>query len=261
MLLRMTRTGAVALAVGLLASTPATLSAQINPPDTPASSPLWWTLDPEIEPAQLRARHLDRLATHERYAQAVEAGLAEPLAPDALERLEFYLNGRQHPELLPMWNAFAWFAKTSDSSRGEERTAARLAGHGVSHSGIERIQAEAHALLQESWRIEDETRRAAGELRRMVDAASERGSAGEAREAWKAGDARALSAATGRPRVEIERHLDQARGAKHWATAVASKLVELRQALDASDWASLRHMLKHDLAPKVTSRTIRDPEG
>ena len=235
--------------------------AQITPPSAPADSVLWWTLEPAIDPSELRLLHLDPAANRQRYEKAVEAGLAEALPSAVLDRLTFYLNGSQHPELVPMWEAFGWFAKTLEWGRQSElRSRRRLEGHGVSSSGIERILAEGHALLQESWRIETTAREATLELKELVAGAAKRGKEESAERAWQRGNAGELEAATGRERGELEGILDRSLGGKHWTKAVGERILILRRVLDDSDWASLRHMLKHDVASKISTETIEDEE-
>ncbi len=79
--------------------------------ETPASSPLWWTLADEISPAELRKEFRDPDAHLARYREAVEAGApTQPLNDEALAFLSFYYNRRVTPELTPMWLAFSAFA-------------------------------------------------------------------------------------------------------------------------------------------------------
>lgn len=125
--------------------------------DTPASSPLWWTLSDEVTPGDLRAQFRDEDAHLERYRAALAAGVpTQDLSVEAQGYLSFYYNLRHTPELTPTWLAFNAFASGHLAMAGEARVVDQLTDRGFGPAEIDTIilfadrqEQETAALVQE----------------------------------------------------------------------------------------------------------------
>lgn len=248
---------ALLAAVGLLA--PGSSSGQPLDLDTPASSPLWWTLSDEISPAELRSALRSPEAHRERYLAAVDAGIAQPLAEDQVQALSFYYNRRLTPELTPMWFAFDVFGTAHLQGRGEEHVTGALAEFGFAPSAIatilelgrsqaERSQELSVALGKKSIQFVQIQRRAiearGGDRRSyaLVKRAAERGE---------------LGLLLGSTDVSLET-LSELRAAwlRHPITEIAEDLLpELRSRLSAEDWEGFRRFLLEHVVPAMGSES------
>jgi len=142
----------VVLACTLAAPGPA--AAQPFDLDTPADSPLWWTVTDALSPAELRAALRDPEAHLARYREALAAGVVSaPLTREQEETLSFYYNRRLTPELTPMWLAFQALAIGRLLPQGEDQVRSSLVEFGLSEEAADviiesatRQQAESQAL-------------------------------------------------------------------------------------------------------------------
>lgn len=124
---------------------PAPVTAQAHRIDNPVGSYLWWTLSEHITPEELKLLYSDRALSLERYQQALDAGLEQPLTDDQLNRLTFYINHELTPELAPMWWAFDIFARDwLVPKQQEEVLVTDLSRYRISRSGIDKILVAAH---------------------------------------------------------------------------------------------------------------------
>ena len=134
----------VALFAAQLAA-PGPVTAQAHRIDNPVGSLLWWTLSEHITPKELKLLYSDRALSLERYQQALDAGLEQPLTEDQLNRLTFYINHELTPELAPMWWAFDIFSRHRVVRKQQEEVLVTdLSRYRISRSGIDKILVAAH---------------------------------------------------------------------------------------------------------------------
>jgi hypothetical protein len=237
--------------VTLTALTP--LEAQTTDPDTPASSPLWWTLTDDISPQELRRSFRDRQGNLQRYLEALEKGAAEPLPAAQLDYLSYFHSGALHPELLPMWEAFDAFALRFRYHQGWPDKAPReLRAFGISPQGAEAIISRAHQHLASVDRLILEIGDQQGELMALARRASEVLGDQAVRMALKEHRPEVIAQATDRPLGQVKKLMDV------WEidpTAASSEelLPELEEVLDSEDWGNLRRYLLREVAPGTSA--------
>ncbi|MGH9382033.1 MAG: hypothetical protein ACRD2Z_15675 [Thermoanaerobaculia bacterium] len=226
--------------------------------DTPADSPLWWTLTDEISPEQLKALYSDRSLSLARYDDAVEAGLAQPL-PDSGERsracLIFYRNAQLTPELEPMWNAFRAFynAHLDREFHGDEYVDAiphRLQEFGISPQGANVIVAAAISTEAEVKRRLPEFIPKLSEATLLIDEiysnptrAASAPPVDQFRDAMEARDYAMVAGVTGRPESEIRELVDSYANWNVPYELVAEALPALKKSLSEPDWQGFRRYL------------------
>jgi hypothetical protein len=233
--------------LGLWAVFPGAAGAQPFDLETPADSPLWWTLTDEITPTELRAAYRSHQSHVERYRQAVETGLEEPRSEEALERLKFYINTQLTPELETLGSAFSLFAYGWLPYEDRAATASALAEHGVTAEGAQQVLDIAGRYAQDFRTLADEIGPKHEELIRLQWEILEKSgqheqSKAELDRALKASDAGYFSEHTGRDETEILGLLDA------WkilpsSVLLATTLPDLKAALSAPDWRGLRRYL------------------
>jgi hypothetical protein len=239
-----TRLAGFAVAVALL---PAAASAQPLDLDTPADSPLWWTLTDDISPQQLRDAYRDPGANRRRFREAVAAGLQPPAPKDPeLRYLVFYVNPRLTPELEPLWSAFYALADQLELE-GAEAVELGLAARGISAEGIDRIVAVAQATAAEVRDLVAQIGPLQREFILMVRGVRDRHRWSEESEAAvesavERGDTRYFAEQTGRTEADVARLL--AAGLRTPTSEAAEEsIVRLKADLAAPDWRGLRRYL------------------
>jgi hypothetical protein len=259
--------GSVLLLLFGLVISPANTKAQPLELDTPADSPLWWTLTDELTPQELRSIYRDDAGHLKRYQAAVEAGLASPLDERQKKALKFYYNPDQNPELMPMWLAFSAFATAHLEDDGPSITGERLVPYGISPGGIDAILSVGEEQLQEETQMVEDLKEEGLEFmqvfQRMDDLASAPAEVKEhypvaaarrlthegLREAFEREDVELLAAASGESPEKIARLIWVAKANPPAATA-GENLVTLHARLSAEDWNAFRRFLLE----KVVSR-------
>ena len=247
-------------ALALTIATPA-LQAQTTDPETPASSPLWWTLSEDVSPQELRRSFRDHDVILKHYSEALDQGSVASYSPEQLEYLSYFHSGALHPELLPMWEAFDAFAlRFRYREEWSDRASRELRRYGVSEAGSELISSEAQEHLQ----VVDLKKLELGSQQRdfvelMKSAADVMGKPA-AKQALRNRDASTLARALGKSANDLRRLLIA------WETdptAVSAKevLPRLKDKLSAEDWESLRRYLLAEVAPHTSAIDFDDPEA
>lgn len=243
---------AFALLLGVLGWVPA--GAQPMDLDTPARSPLWWTLTDEISPAELRKEFRDPDAHLARYLEAVEAGVpTQPLNDEALTYLSFYYNRSMTPELTPMWLAFDAFAGGHVELIGEAHATDNLAAFGFGPTAIDTILLFGTRLTRETQEIVEEVGprsvRFSEIQQRAIEArGGDRKAYASVTRATEAQELDLLLPHAGVPRDELADL--RAAWRRHPVTETAEKLLpELRQQLTEEDWERFRRFLLEHVVP------------
>lgn len=241
------------LIAALVAGGGPALEAQTTDPDTPASSPLWWTLTDDVSPQELRQSFRDRKGNLQHYLEALEKGLAAPHPPEQLEYLSYFHSGALHPELLPMWEAFDTFATGSRYHAGWDVKAAEgLRTYGISAAGIEIILPYAYEALARQDRliqeIGDEQREFIALTRKAAEVLGDQA----VRMAMKHRKAEVLAQAANRPLDQV-RKLMSSWEIDPTASTMDALLPQLKEALDEKDWQNLRRYLLHEVAPETSA--------
>ena len=229
--------------------------------DTPADSPLWWTLTDEISPAELRAALRSDRAHLERYLAAVDAGLASPLTEEQADALSFYYNRRLNPELTPMWFAFDVLASGRLQLRGEEAIRQSLAEYGFTKPAIGTIIDAANAQFRDSQQLAKQLAPDTQEFMKIWRLAVERRggekkAGAEVDRAVKAGKLDILAQATGTPNERLAK-LRRAWKRDPLGEATAPILVNLKDTLDDASWDRLRTYLLEVVVPGL-SQDLKD---
>lgn len=229
--------------------------------DTPASSPLWWTLSDEISPAELRTAFRTPEAHLGRYLAAVDAGVAQRLSKAQAGALKFYYNAELNPELTPMWLALAAFSTWHLVSESDERakkaltdfgfdpapTAAILQVRTLQHERSQEIVQAVAAKSIEFSAIQRQAIEARGGDRRAYDAVVRAG---------RSGDIEVLLGSTDRSREEL-RELWGAWKRSPVTETAGELLPELRSRLSPEDWERFRAFLLEAVVPRMSSE-VRD---
>jgi hypothetical protein len=240
--------------------TPA-IEAQTTDPETPASSPLWWTLTDDVSPRELRQTFRDRDASLEHYLEAVEKGLVTLYPPEQLEDLVYFHSGALHPELLPFWEAFDAFALRFRYRTGwSEKAPAELRSHGLSEEGARLVIEEAQQHLRDTDALKLEL----GTKQRDFLALSKKAAAaiGPAgvRHALENRDTRTLARAAGESTEQVQA-LMRAWETDPTATSAQKLLPRLKESLSPEDWEGLRAYLLAEVAPVTSAIDFDDPEA
>ncbi len=227
---------------------PAVAGAQPLDLDTPVDSPLWWTLTDEVSPQQLREAYRDPEANRQRFREAVAAGLQPPAPKDPdLRYLDFYLQPRLNPELVPMWYAFASLSRNWLPQEGRAAIASALAARGISAGGIERVlavAAESAARLQRRYDEIGPLSRDFGRIRWAIldhNGWSEE-SKREVEAAVARDDASYFAERSGRSETEVASMLAATKDDFYYRVP-AEGTVQLNEELDPADWRGLRRYL------------------
>lgn len=211
--------------------------------ETPPDSALWWTLTDEITPRELRATYRDRESHLERYQEAVEAGLMDPLSPVSQQALGFFYHRELHPELTPMWVGFAVFATRLDSKNDAE-IKETMQPFGISPGGMEEILVITYQFLQEERELIAETREDAKKFGALVRKAWQAGySEQETRAARNRNDWAFFAPYGQASEEELRRQLWAAE--RNPPADVSERLLPvLRQQLSSGDWEAFRTYLR-----------------
>lgn len=239
-------TCALTLGLGSTAEAPA------QPMDlaTPADSPLWWTLTPDLSPEDLRREYQDPGATLRRYQEAVDAGLEEPRSDEDLARLKFYTHPRIQPEITTFWEALTIFSQHLNR-RGDEAVADDLATSGISKQGQDRIISSLHRLHSEAEDIMSVSGPKQRRFLLLLIEAKKEGHPEAALEWARANeDAEYLAAVTSVPKAELEDLMDAMKISPSQIASEAA-LLQLKETLSASDWDRLRAHLLEVMRTKV----------
>lgn len=220
--------------------------------DTPADSPLWWTLTDEISPAELREIYLDESGHLKRYREAVIAGLEEPLPPSEAPFLAFYYHPKMTPELDPMWLAWSFFGHAL-IRQGDVEVREGLSAYEISPSGIETILVMGHEQYREERALFDAVRKDAEEFHRIQREYVIRGTVEESRvanrelkDALERGDFTLLRQVSGKAPEELAR-MQEAFDTSPASETAAENLPELREQLSEHDWNVLRRYLLEEV--------------
>lgn len=253
------RLGAL-LALVFVLGNPVAAGAQPMDLDTPAVSPLWWTLTDEISPAELRAAFRDPEAHMRRYEEALEAGaISHPLTEEELSLLSFYYNRRTTPELTPLWLAFEEFSGGHLGLRGVRHAERTLSVFGFSQTAIDTILLFAARQRTESLALVEEvgakSMRFVEIQRRAIRArGGDRRANAIVRRAAEQGVDLLL------PHAEVPRsELVELRAA--WRRLPVSETAEkllpgLRQQLEEADWQRFRILLLVHVLPGMGEQSI-----
>jgi len=234
--------------------------------DTPADSPLWWTLSDEISPAQLRSAFRDPESHLERYQEALEAGaVSQALNEKALSYLSFYYNRRLTPELTPLWLAFYVFAGGHLEFQGAAHATDTLTELGFGPTAIDTVLLFARRQFDETQAIVEEVGAKSmkfGEIQRRAIKArgGDRRAYATVVRASKHGDIDLLLPDSGVSRSELAEL--RAAWLRHPATETAEKLLpKLRQQLTEDDWQRLRRFLLEHVVAEMGPESSDFDEG
>jgi len=159
----------------------------------------------------------------------------------------FYVDPKQSPELVPMWEAFAVFSHAYLRIDGEERITTKLKEYDITDFGV-------GAIIAGAYRQEEEKARIAGEIKSDVR---------EFLEVEKLADA--LAGENARRRAAAQHNLvffSEASGISEsriqqlftaWSTdpradSSVEQIAELNRLLDTSDWNNFRKYLLAEVA-------------
>lgn len=256
----------VGLALAFALAAPSAAGAQPMELDTPADSPLWWTLTDEVSPVELRAAFRDTEAHMRRYEEALEAGVvSNPLSDKALSDLSFYCNLRLTPELTPMWLAFSAFGGGHIANRGIAHAEDTLAEYGFGPAAIETILLYASRQERETLAIVEEVGAKSMRFTEIQrDAIHTRGGDRRAkalvRRAAEQGDLDVFLPSTEVPLSELAEL--RAAWLRHPVTETAEHLLpELRQRLTDEDWQRFRHFLLEHVVASMGDQLVDFDEG
>ena len=234
-------TPACALVVTLMAGNGA--AAQPLDLNTPADSPLWWTLSPDLSPKELRREYRGLGATLRRYQEAVAAGLEPPLSEEEAAHLAFYSNSRLNPELTAMWEALNLFEARVHSNHNEVALK-EFKESGISAEGQALILAAMDRMGTEIEAIGSTLGQKQVEFQLLMNEAEEKGYPAAALDwAQENRDTDFLASVFSRPKGEVD-DLLEAMHTSSSTLSVGPMLVELKGKLPPEDWELLRaHLL------------------
>lgn len=220
----------------------------------PAESPAWWTLSPEITPAQLRDELLDPEKVQARYLQAVTRGLQPPVSEEKLQTLKYFDDGQLAPELIPAWVAYQAFALDLNLDLPDEsETRAQLAPYALTGDSVGVILASTKSFWKHREQLIEEYAQQQQEFVKVLRLARHR--MGD--KAYAAATARedvAALATTARRSPEEIRRLAAAWNRDLGRDATLPELVELSERLSPAEWQAFLDFLRKEIAVH-TSRT------
>ena len=236
----------VLLAVVLLPATAVSQDAA-----TLARESYWWTLSPDITPAELK-HALSPAEAQKRYAAAMEKGTMPALLPSELARVRYYVDGGLTPYLFRFSEAFDAFATNYTHVAGyPDRAHPALVGAGISEAGITAILAAARESAALQARLLPELQPAVHEFLALVREA-EKAHPQEVEAALERKDVGVLSALLGRSRATLQPLFNA--WERDPVEEVSLDTIEiLRSTLSEHDWQGLRSYLLSNVAPLMAA--------
>jgi hypothetical protein len=241
----------------LLGSTAAQVHGQWPAKAAPADSPAWWTLSPEVTPAELRDELLNPEKVRARYLEAVRLGLQPAVSEEELQRLEYFDDGQLAPELIPAWVAYQAFALELNLDVTEEsEMRGRLVPHGLSEEAINLVLASTRSFWERRDRLIEEYADRQQEFVRIFRLARDRMGDAAYAAATAREDAEALARITRRTPEKIRR-LAEVASRDLGRDAALPELVDLRQELSPIDWLAFLDFLREDIAAPTSRKEFR----
>lgn len=220
-----------------------------DPP--PVDSAYWWTLSEDLSPQELYGALQSRERNQQRLREAIEEGRYEVIPESRIEDLALYIDGRETPELWPMWHIFSAFADRFSGYRPDyHETAQReLVERGMSEAGASQVVAAADRTWRRERELNLELHPLQQKFAREVLAPAEQAlSRSQARKVIARKDFTRLSMVSGMDRASIaDLHRAWRRDAA--AEVGVDALERLRAVLEDSDWQVLRSFLRTEVAP------------
>lgn len=251
--------GLLAAASLILLLRPADAVVQRPAETSSAAMPYWWTLSPDLSPAELRQMLLDPADHQKHYLLSVEQKRQDPVSDERLAQLAYFVDGKLTPERFRAPEVFEMLmARFKHRPWWVETVGDTLERYGLDAAAQETILEVTKESEQERARLMDQLGPPRKEFLE-VQRAAKRHLGKDARRAIDSRDARSLARASGRTELEIKT-LIEAWERDPEEVAVAG-LVLLKRLLSPQDWNAFRDFLREEVARDMSTTSFHEAEA